>query len=470
MEFDEYIQLSQVREQVLVSPPLAKGPGLSLKGGKTLIIDLGTAPLLENKTYTINLGTAVKDNNEGNPLVENVFLFSTGDFIDSLDIKGEALLSQYQEPCKDCIMLAFPEGTDSISLGRRPQYIARCDGSGDFQFSHMASGEYELIALLDRNTNLKVDKGESFGFLLSSVKAGQADSTLLMQVGPMLPEGHSLKRAEWATDGRSVLLTSRGSYDSLIFSWPGAKIPVYTQSSNRPDSVRYWFDGAMTAGDLSIITSSTGIADTVKVGRVTENLNAWGPMNPNLEYAADTLKAKLDRPVSFRDSTRILLLQDSLGIPFKLLGSNPMQLEMTADWQYGAAYTVIFMDSSLTDIYGNASDSIQYSFRIPTKESLAELTLDIQLEAGSYLIYLLDKDKKVKAMTRALGSMKWKLPPMTPAEMRLWVVKDENGDGYWTSGSYDKMLLPEPVYLQSESIKMRSNWEMELQVVPVFSR
>ena len=38
IEFDEYVQLDNPREQILISPPLAKAPDVKLKSSKTLVI------------------------------------------------------------------------------------------------------------------------------------------------------------------------------------------------------------------------------------------------------------------------------------------------------------------------------------------------------------------------------------------------------------------------------------------------
>ena len=44
--------------------------------------------LKENTTYALNFGSAVRDNNEGNPLNSLRYVFSTGPEIDSLVVSG----------------------------------------------------------------------------------------------------------------------------------------------------------------------------------------------------------------------------------------------------------------------------------------------------------------------------------------------------------------------------------------------
>lgn len=87
--FDEYIKLKNPQQQVIISPPMSPRPS---------ILPLGTArrdvqieifdTLEENTTYTINFGKSIIDNNEGNPLNYFKYVFSTGDYIDSLEVGG----------------------------------------------------------------------------------------------------------------------------------------------------------------------------------------------------------------------------------------------------------------------------------------------------------------------------------------------------------------------------------------------
>jgi hypothetical protein len=471
LTFDEYVVLEQAKNQILFSPPLAKDPDVKLKSSRILTIDLGENILTPNTTYTINLGEAIKDINEGNVLADNVFLFSTGSYIDSLSIHGKAVSARFQESITDVSMLAFLTGSDSIALGRRPRYVTRCDGQGNFHFGHMAKGDYELIGLLDVDKDLRVDKNEAFGFLLDPVSAHvEPDSNLILSISALDSEGHTFKRAEWTTDGRSVLITSRGNVDSLHVLWPADREPVHKETWGRKDSVRYWFAAPLNTGELTLVTSTDTKVDSLKLGRVTENVKPWAPGKSTLNYSQDSLRIRFDRPISKVDTSLVHLLQDSIRIPYQLIGKDPMQLELTADWQYGANYSLDFLKAAVTDIYGSTSDSLTWPIKVPTEASLGRLNLQLILDPGNYLIYLINKDKKPLYQTKSTGSFTWKLPPMAATEFWIWVVMDIDFSGDWTAASYLQKRLPEPIYYRSESIKLRANWEMELQVIPTFNR
>jgi hypothetical protein len=82
IRFDEFVQLNNVRQELVVSPPLEEKPVVRIKK-KTMIVDLKSA-LHENTTYTLNFGEAIADLNQGNVLENYEYVFSTGDYIDCL--------------------------------------------------------------------------------------------------------------------------------------------------------------------------------------------------------------------------------------------------------------------------------------------------------------------------------------------------------------------------------------------------
>ena len=86
IEFDEFVQLKDQQKEFFTSPAMKKKPVLSLRGRGVVIQIRDT--LLENTTYALNFGSAIRDNNEGNPLNAMRYVFSTGDKVDSMYCSG----------------------------------------------------------------------------------------------------------------------------------------------------------------------------------------------------------------------------------------------------------------------------------------------------------------------------------------------------------------------------------------------
>ena len=81
--FDEFIKLDNPTEKVVVSPPQLEVPEIKSQGKRISVQLLDS--LKPNTTYTIDFSDAISDNNEGNPLGNYTFSFSTGGQIDTLE-------------------------------------------------------------------------------------------------------------------------------------------------------------------------------------------------------------------------------------------------------------------------------------------------------------------------------------------------------------------------------------------------
>jgi hypothetical protein len=89
-EFDEFIQLKDIQNQLVVTPLLKTKPSVT-SHKKTATIYLSDSLLEKNTTYQISLGTAIQDLHEGNAANNIGFTFSTGSYFDSLSLKGNVI-------------------------------------------------------------------------------------------------------------------------------------------------------------------------------------------------------------------------------------------------------------------------------------------------------------------------------------------------------------------------------------------
>jgi hypothetical protein len=170
--FDEFVTLENANQNMLFSPPLAEKPDIKLKD-KTLVIRF-KGPLADNTTYTIHFGAAIKDLHEGNLFKDYVYSFSTGDYIDTLCIKGKVLNADDKKPVEDVYVSLYAEreGLDSLPTSIIPDYITKTDKDGQFLLSGLADKRYLLFALKDANNNMYFDQpNEVVAFLDTLVPA-----------------------------------------------------------------------------------------------------------------------------------------------------------------------------------------------------------------------------------------------------------------------------------------------------------
>lgn len=169
LEFDENIKVENAAEKVIVSPPQLEQPEISASGKRITIELMDT--LREGITYTIDFADAIEDNNEGNPMGDYAFTFSTGETIDTMQVSGYVLDAQNLEPIKgisvglyalDDSLAQLP---DSVFKTKPFDRISRTDSRGHFIVKGLKRGRYQAYALKDQDQTFSfTQKSEMLGF------------------------------------------------------------------------------------------------------------------------------------------------------------------------------------------------------------------------------------------------------------------------------------------------------------------
>jgi len=170
--FNEYLKpLQGIKQKLVISPVMDELPEIKLKG-KSIIIKFMTE-LLPDRTYTLNFGDAVADLNEGNTYENFMYVFSTGEKLDSLEMSGIVLSAIDNKPLEGAVVMLYQDDQDSLPLTDLPIYLSITDKEGKYQLKNLAGGSYKVFALKDANSNFLYDQPkEEIGFLDSLVTPG----------------------------------------------------------------------------------------------------------------------------------------------------------------------------------------------------------------------------------------------------------------------------------------------------------
>ena len=161
--FDEYIKLADASQNVIVSPPQLEMPEIKASG-KKIVVELKDS-LKPNTTYTIDFSDAISDNNEGNPMGNYTYTFSTGEQIDTFEVAGYVVDASNLEPVKGISVGLYNNLADSVFRKDPLMRISRTDGSGHFVIKGVASGEYRIYAIEDADGDFKFSqKSERIAF------------------------------------------------------------------------------------------------------------------------------------------------------------------------------------------------------------------------------------------------------------------------------------------------------------------
>jgi hypothetical protein len=180
--FDEFVTLKNLSQNLLVSPPLPSQPEVKVRG-RSIIMSLNDT-LVQNTTYVFFFGEAIVDITEGNAIPNFRFVVSTGDFVDSLSVRGTVRNALTLEPEAGVFVMLYDNVYDSVPLKERPLYVSKTDANGRFTITNMRMSEYLMFALRDINANFLYDNpDETIAFIDSLIRPEYA-ATVVFEEKP----------------------------------------------------------------------------------------------------------------------------------------------------------------------------------------------------------------------------------------------------------------------------------------------
>ncbi len=297
--FDEFIQIENATEKVVVSPPQLETPEI-VASGKRIRIELLDS-LKPNTTYTIDFSDAITDNNEDNPLGNYTYSFSTGDAIDTLEVSGKVLQAKDLEPVKGILVGLYSDLSDTAFTTKPMLRVSRTDGSGRFVIKGVAPGTYRVYALQDADGNyLFNQKSEMLAFsqekIVPSFKPDVRQDTTWIdslriksidRVGytHFLPDDIVLRAFNEVMTDRYFLKAERREPESftLFYSYGGEMPQVrglnfqsddafIIESTEKQDTITYWLkDTALVNQDTLRVELTYHMTDSL--GKLVEQID-----------------------------------------------------------------------------------------------------------------------------------------------------------------------------------------------------
>ncbi len=479
--FDEYIQVKNWNE-VIFSPPLTYPLENRIKG-KILEVSWQDT-LKENTTYTINFGASVVDNNEGNVLDSNVFVFSTGNTLDTANLSGTLLKAIDLKPEKNVLVMLYRSNNDSIPYKQLPDYYTRTNEKGKYKISNIKAGSYKLFALKDNNQNFLFDQPEEA--IAFSATRIVIDSNELADLYLFVEESKKLfvKKATATNYGNATLVFNKPAekvrFESLRTDISNNNLLAEWNTNN--DSLSLWILGAAPDSLCLKIYDEKEMMDTIlldlpkkdslenstnnKITKpfklmVNPNANAMIPLGFN-----QILQLKCNIPLANIDCKKIILYndKDTLTPTCRFDENNKKTLQINYPFNVDSSYQVFIPQGAFSDILGNLNDTIRFGFTIQKPDFYGSVSLQVNgLDTTkNAIIQLLDEKQQLVAQTKSIGKNTFKFENITPGKHLLKLIIDDNNDGKWNTGKYSEKNQPETIYLYTTPINIKSNWDMEL--------
>lgn len=514
IEFDEYVQLKDGFEKIVVSPP-TKSPFVAKAIGKKVVVEFRDT-LMANTTYTVDFSNSIVDNNESNPFNEYFFSFSTGDVLDTLSMSGYLLNAKDLSPAAGVYVGAYKQHDDSVFVTKAFDRIAKTDENGRFTLRNLEPVPYRVFALNDVNSNYYFDQpGESVAFLdsvftpvmienvrfdtiykdsvtIDTIKSVRSvkylPDSIILQLFEEEIVRQSFKKAE---------LTSETTVE-LYFENYKKQVPeinpvnfvsdnwAVVEPSFTTDTIKIWLrDSNVVKLDtlrFELVYQKTDSAsnfvearDTVqliqnrkKAKRRDDKKQTFLTCSSSKSVEVYNLpRIEWSAPVDFvQDSVvKVEVQKDTLWekVDFRLVADSAVNARsylLEAEWEVGASYRLHIDSASVTDIYGNCNDKTELKFRIKNKEEYSTLKFKVQGVADSAFVELLNAKEQVKRVEKLRnGEVFFK--NVHPGEYYARLVVDSDNDGLWTTGKYVENRKPEQVYYFSKTLKLRANWDVE---------
>jgi len=477
LQFDERIQLDRVRDRLLISPPLSKPPTVRVTGAKNVTIDL-ESPLAENTTYTFGIGEVVKDLSEGNLAAGITYVVSTGEVLDSMEVRGRVVNAFSGAPEKEALVTLYAaDDTSTIRTGR-PSYATRSDTEGRFTMRYLRTGRYSLHALRDKNANYRYDlPNEEVAFLDSMVVLAPGDTVLhehtlrlFVAVSPV----QAIRETRVIADGALRLVLARPAQKVAVrdVARVGGVLNWTAEWSAKRDTVLLWPSDTTALGqgryELSL---DTAIMDTIRYRRVERMPFALGVRAAVRERATEAIvELRAERPVSSVDTSLIRVERDSLPIPFSIQRdtTNARLLQLRTDLPPGGSASLIMLPKALQDIYGGHNDSLRIGLGRAAEQSTGTLRirLDERVErVATVIVQLLDaQGRTVRESKLPVGERAVAWERLSPGNHTIRMIFDLNDNGRWDTGDLAKGLQPEPVMAHGETINVRAAWDLAIDL------
>lgn len=473
LEFDELFDLDNVYSQLVVSPPLLVKPKVKANRNR-LTVSFYEEYLKPNTTYNFNFGSAIKDHNEGNVLKNFSYIFSTGDFIDSLYISGKIVDAYSNEPIENAAVMLYADHQDSLPLTTPPSYFGLSDENGEYKIANIKEGIYKFFVLEDLNQNYIYDQpSERIGFLFELIEL-EPDSTYVYNIPVFQEDNQQQFVSHVAAEPYGFLTLSMnkpfGVMDFIIHGRnPEHEKFIYKLWPGR-DTLQFWFPDYKEEFILEIKDNSD-FSDSINVKIEPmfelEEIPVFS-IKANVKGKMDLgtpLILKVLNPIVSWDPSLIKLWEDSTEVQIAPYISDSAKLEVRIDypWKENKKYNLIVGLGAFTDMYDGKNDIFDIKFGSQEESYYGVINLNISLfkKEWPYILEMFGPDNKIIKTQLLYESSRIVFPQLRPGEYGFRIIEDVNENGKWDPGNYELGFLPENIHYFKGMIQVRSNWELD---------
>jgi uncharacterized protein (DUF2141 family) len=468
LKFDEYVLFKDIANQLVVSPPLKTLPQIKpISASKEFVLTINDT-LYTNTTYTFDFGNSITDNNEGNKLERFKYVFSTGNFLDSLKLKGTVSDAYERKADKNITVLLYAvteKFNDSIIYRKKPNYIASTLDSTAFSLENLKAGKYLMIALKEKNANFIFDpKTDKIGFVPHLITL-PTDSSFYI---PLYKEYVAFKSKQPTEFKKGKLIFGfEGNPENMkinLLSNTPADFKSHISLDKKKDTLYYWHSPIKSDSLHFEITNQDYKKNySVKIGRAKNDSLQIGSIGSGMLNLKDQFKLTSNIPIDKIEISNFKLVEkDTIKTSFKAkIADNKDEVIFDFEKKQMTGYKLKILPKSIIDILGNSNkDTLNYQFVTSQIENYGNLTINLSNTKPNTIVELLTEAGQVveQVFLNNRQSVDFKMLP--PAKYVIRFIEDKNNNKKWDTGNYLKKIQPENIIYYPNVIEVRANWDI----------
>lgn len=489
LKFDEFVQLKDLNGQLVVSPKLKTKPEI-VAVGKKITIQLKKEELLSNTTYRFYFGSAIADMHEGNVLPNFSYVFSTGNAIDTLSLKGKVINALYRTKEKDVVVgLYFNQNlTDSFPFKNTPDYVTRTDEGGNFALDNLPQAAFKLVCFFDKNKDYMYTNAETeqIGFVNDNIEL-KSDSSFNIELFKEIAPKTYIKKIIATENGKGEVIYNQKTKSYLEVYDPKLNSQLlHINKGIESDTSEFYYknfnDTIWLKDNYGYGTNNRTDTLKLKVPALKLKKGRTLQFSGNISrgrvnyYERPLLRASnwIDTAATLTDHLHLYSSTDTLinNQKVSIVWKNALSFMITNKLKEKIVYQLKIDSAAFKSYNGNSNDSLKYAFAIAGKSEFGTLTLKLILnKKQSYLIQLLNKanqivkEESVSFSLSSSNAVTAVFKDLLPDSYRVRIIYDDNDDKKWNTGNFLKKIYPEKTYIFEKVVKIMPDWELEEEFI-----
>lgn len=472
INFNELIKIKDINKQLIISPPLKKQPTIVPQGSASKYISIKILDSLQpNTTYSFNFGQSITDNNEGNPYSQFKYVFSTGNYIDSLTVVGKIKDAYLQKPDNFVSVMLYDAKTftDSTVYKETPLYVTNTlDSLKVFALENLKEGQYQIIALKDKAGNNKYDpKSDKIGFFKEPITVptkSMYELELFAEKSPFKvekPTQESNNKLYMAFEGyaKNMKVSAKNGKQNIPINL--TKFPQKDKDSVQlfypkmdMDSLEITIENGKYNKTFITKLKKLKEADSLKISSKTQSVLAF----------RDLLALSTTTPIKLIDNSKIALRsKDSVAIAFTTKYDEYNQ-EIQFDFvkKEDQKYSLSLLPGAITDIYEDKNDSLKFDFNTKLLSDYGNLKVNLtSVKRFPIILEVLDDKGEVLYSKSSNKETSISFETIEPKLYTLRIFYDDNANDIWDTGDYLAKKQAEEIIYFPKQIDVRANWDVE---------